>query len=70
MSRNLGYNEYIKQIDINWLIDYYILFYRGLRKFKDDLVASDFKDVLNDFGSVIKRVNDKVGTSFVEFDYT
>jgi hypothetical protein len=42
-------------------------FHRTLRTHVDDIIVADFAEVTSDFGSVIKRVNARYGTSFVPY---
>jgi hypothetical protein len=48
----------------------YTRFYRRLLPFRDRLVAADFEEVTSDFGAVTRRVNDRFGTAFAEFEPT
>jgi hypothetical protein len=48
----------------------YIRFYAPLLPYRDRLVLARFDTVTTDFGSVIRCVNGKFGTDFVEFDHS
>ncbi len=48
----------------------YVDFYEPLLPFRTGLVAAQFEDILSDFGSVIRRINERFGTAFAEFDAT
>jgi len=48
----------------------YLRFYQPLRRFRDGLVIGTFKEVVGDFGSVVRRINGRFGTEFVEFEAT
>ncbi len=48
----------------------YIRFARRLLPLRDQLVVGLFPVVTSDFGTVIRAVNDKFGTDFVEFAHT
>jgi hypothetical protein len=48
----------------------YVDFYRTCWRVRDDLVVALFDDVVADFGSVIKAVNQRFGTSFRPYDPT
>jgi hypothetical protein len=48
----------------------YARFYERLLRYRDRLVTADFEDVTKDFGAVTRRVNDKFGTAFAEFEPT
>jgi hypothetical protein len=46
----------------------YARFYQRLLPYRDRLVAADFEEVTKDFGAVTRRVNDRFGTTFAEFE--
>ncbi|HZP89606.1 MAG TPA: hypothetical protein VFC04_01270 [Actinomycetota bacterium] len=48
----------------------YLRFYEPLLPVRDRVVVGRFADVTTDFGGVIRRVNERFGTSFVEFEHT
>lgn len=48
----------------------WIRFYGPLLRFSGDLVVGPFSQVTVDFGTVIRRVNRRFGTSFQEFAHT
>jgi hypothetical protein len=48
----------------------YTRFHACLLPYRDRLVVADFDTVTHDFGSVIRRLNARFGTSFVEFRHT
>lgn len=48
----------------------YARFYSTLRPFRPDFVVSEFDDITRNFGSVIRRVNQRFGTGFEEFEHT
>jgi hypothetical protein len=48
----------------------YARFYSCLLPYRDRFVVGDFEEVTHDFGSVVRRVNTRFGTSFVEFAHT
>ena len=57
--------EYVlRQMLGDWL-----RFYRPVPLLRDLVVIADFKEVTNDFGSVIDRVNTKFGTKFKRFEH-
>jgi hypothetical protein len=49
----------------NW-----VRFYRSVQAARDDVVVARFEDVTTDFGSVIDRLNERFGTSFIRFDHS
>jgi hypothetical protein len=48
----------------------YLRFYRPLLAHRDGFVVGSFVDVTSDFGAVIRRVNERFGASFAEFEHT
>lgn len=48
----------------------YIDFYEVVRVHRDRLIVATFEDVLNDFGRVIERLNDRFGCTFKLFEPT
>lgn len=48
----------------------YLDFHEGILGVKDKVVVSTFKQVTTDFGAVIRRVNEKFGSNFAEFNHT
>jgi hypothetical protein len=48
----------------------YVRFYEPLLRKRGAFVIGTFDEVVNDFGSVIERLNDRFGTSFARFEHT
>jgi hypothetical protein len=48
----------------------YIRFYEGVYPRRHGFVVGEFRTVTSDFGSVIRELNDRFGTSFKGFDHT
>ena len=48
----------------------YTRFYRRLLPCRDRMVVADFGEVTTDFGAVTRRINDRFGTAFAEFEPT
>jgi hypothetical protein len=48
----------------------YVRFYEALVPYRDRFVVGRFSDVTSDFGSVIRRVNERFGTGFGVFEHT
>lgn len=46
------------------------LFYRFVAPLRDRVVVASFPEVTSDFGRVLERVNDELGTRFVPFSHT
>jgi hypothetical protein len=56
--------------DIRWGLDEYIDFHEGVAELGDAVLIADFQEVIADFGSVIRRVNQRWGTDFGVFEHT
>jgi hypothetical protein len=48
----------------------WVRFYEALVTHRGRFVVGSFRDVTSDFGVVIRRVNDRFGTTFNEFEHT
>jgi hypothetical protein len=48
----------------------YTRFYDKLEPYRSSYVVADFEETTTAFGHVIRRVNDRFGTSYAEFDHT
>jgi hypothetical protein len=48
----------------------YTRFYDKLEPYRSSYVVADFKETTTAFGHVIRRVNERFGTSYAEFDHT
>jgi hypothetical protein len=48
----------------------YIRFYRRILPYRDRFVVATFEEVSTDFGEVIRRLNERFGSSFQEFQHT
>jgi len=48
----------------------YTRFYRRLLSRRNRMVVADFEEVTTDFGAVTRRINDRFGTAFAEFEPT
>jgi hypothetical protein len=48
----------------------YLRFYEPLLPYRDRFVVGTFDEVISDFGAVIRLVNDRFGTTFLEFEHT
>jgi len=51
-------------------LEAYTRFYTCLLPYLDKFVVGEFEQVTHDFGGVIRRVNERFGTSFAEFTHT
>ena len=54
-------------ISVDQALRYYLSFYETVEKYRDAYVLGLFEEVTEDFGQVIKRMNDKFGTTFSLF---
>ena len=54
-------------ISVDQALRYYISFYETSERYRDAYVLGLFEEITEDFGQVIKRINDKFGTSFSLF---
>src|SRR5215211_3597910 len=54
-------------ISVDQALRYYLSFYETVEEYRDAYVLGLFEDVTEDFGQVIKRINDKFGTTFSLF---
>lgn len=54
-------------ISVDQALRYYLSFYETVEKYRDAYVLGPFEEVTGDFGQVIKRMNDKFGTTFSLF---
>ncbi len=56
-------------ITVDQALRYYLSFYETVEKYRDAYVLGRFEEVTEDFGQVIKRINDKFGTTFSLFHH-
>jgi hypothetical protein len=54
-------------ISVDQALTYYRSFYETVEKYRDAYVLAPFEEITEDVGHVIKRVNDKFGTTFSLF---
>jgi hypothetical protein len=54
-------------ISVDQALKYYISFYETSEKYRDAYVLGLFEEITENFGQVIKRINDKFGTTFSLF---
>ena len=54
-------------ISVEMALGYYLSFYETIEAYRDAYVLGLFEEVTEDFGQVIRRINDRFGTSFSEF---
>src|ERR671920_2375520 len=56
-------------ISVDQALRYYISFYETAEKYRDAYVLGRFEEVTEDFGEVIRRINDRFGTVFSPFSH-
>ena len=56
-------------ISVDQALRYYLSFYETVEKYRDACVLGPFEEVTEDFGQVIKRINDRFGTTFSLFSH-
>lgn len=66
----LSYVILTPHLRVKQALQSYLDFHEGILAIKGQLVVSTFSQVTTDFGAVIRRVNEKFGSTFVEFDHT
>jgi hypothetical protein len=54
-------------ISVEQALGYYLSFYETIEGYGDAYVLGTFEEVTGDFGRVIRRINDRFGTSFFPF---
>lgn len=57
-------------LTIRQALEGYVRFYRRSLPYLDGMVVSEFNTTVSNYGQVIRAVNEKFGTQFVEFDHT
>jgi len=55
---------------LRWPVDEYIDFYQGVAELGNAVMVADFREVTSDFGAVIRRLNQRYGVDFAEFQHT
>ncbi len=56
-------------ISIDQALRYYLSFYETVEKYRDAYILGLFEEVTEDYGEVIRRINDKFGTTFSVFHH-
>jgi hypothetical protein len=59
--------QFEPESSIAGVLDSYRAFYEQLEPVLGDLVVADFADVVADFGAVVRRINERFGTTFVPY---
>jgi hypothetical protein len=54
-------------ISVEQALRYYLAFYETVEAYRDAYILGTFEDVTGDFGQVIRRINDRFGTTFSPF---
>jgi hypothetical protein len=66
----LGWVLYKGDISIGQALRAYRRFYAPLVPHRDRFVVATFEEVTNDFAGVIRRLNERFGTDFAEFEHS
>src|ERR671911_1748803 len=56
-------------ISVDQALRYYLSFYETVEEYRDSYVLGLFEEVTEDFGGVIRRINDRFGTTFSPFSH-
>jgi hypothetical protein len=56
-------------ISVDQALRYYLSFYETVEAYRDAYVLGLFEEVTEDFGEVIRRINDRFGTAFSPFSH-
>ena len=56
-------------ISVDQALRYYLSFYESVEQYRDAYVLGLFEEVTGDFGQVIRRINDRFGTTFSVFHH-
>jgi hypothetical protein len=56
-------------ISVDQALRYYLSFYETVEEYRDAYVLGLFEEVTEDFGEVIRRINDRFGTVFSPFSH-
>ena len=54
-------------ISVDQALKYYLSFYETIEEYRDAYVLALFEEVTEDYGQVIRRINDKFGTAYLPF---
>jgi hypothetical protein len=66
----LGYTIWNPEVTVEQALRGYVRFHEPLVPRAPDVLIATFEEVVTDYGAVIRRVNRRYGTSFVEFEHT
>jgi hypothetical protein len=67
ISSNLIWNP---SISTRQCLRDYVRFYASIRQYENRYVLGKFEEVTTDFGDVIRKINERVGTEFLVFNHT
>jgi hypothetical protein len=56
------------QFGLELLLKEYIEFYEGVERLGESVTLGEFREITNNYGVVIRRLNERFGTHFREFD--
>lgn len=66
----LGYTIWNPDVSVEQALRGYVRFHAPLIRYARDVLIATFDEVVADYGAVVRRVNRRYGTSFVEFEHT
>ncbi|MCU0527257.1 MAG: hypothetical protein MUF72_20820 [Elainella sp. Prado103] len=62
--------EFDREITMRQVLHDYIAFYKPILPYQDRFVLAPFEEITQDYGQIIRRVNEKFGANFAEFEHT
>ncbi len=57
-------------ISVEQALKHYISFYESVAEYRDSFVLGTFEEVTSDYGTVIERINERFGTTFLPFRHS
>jgi hypothetical protein len=60
--------QYLDGVPVGAALRYWIRYYERIERVLDRVVLADFADVTGDFGAVVRRCNERFGTSFAVYE--
>lgn len=55
---------------VDTALRHYVMFYETVAEYRDAYVLGHFEEIVDDYGKVIRRINDRFGTDLPIFDHT
>ena len=66
----VSFTMYDQQISINQALKCYVSFYKSVYPYRSKCVIASFEEVINNYSSIIQKINNKFGTKFVSLTPT